>query len=547
MFVHILFWGAAFLVGLAFVTQALGIFYYGVVLSIVLAAAVAALFFWRKPWLELLKNRQWKIDWFLVAVVIISCLSLYQVHYHYTGQISYALDAGVPYHEVKNMRYPYPYFSDEWYSAAFMKSSIASHGLPTVNPLGTGPFLNLELFTHSFLAELALLLGLDPVTGYALLSIAINALIILLAYLFLRLCKLSSPSSALAALSMLYITAGANLPGIWHLIPITLGIVFIFMGFCFIALEDFWMSAAALFAASLFYPLLFPFYGLALGIAFYPKHKKYVIAGITAAVSLFLVALFFPAGHFIISKLFYIPILGDFIPRLNPFYIIPWPVIILAALALPWLYRNKKWLFFQIILGILYWLCYALAKQRVFLDYERVVFFTSLLACLAAGFGLEKVKEHVSPKIFTWAGMGILVLFFVAIPFYTNHAPWEKLEVVNRLDGSVLAPKPPANNYLTQDDLHIFSTIKHKKFLSLPWKGTVIGVATDNYPAVTKEGTVSIGSTGTPEAFWQADCATKKAYAAQEKIEYVYLPAFDCPGFEKLAESSEGLVLYHAP
>ena len=97
---------------------------------------------------------------------------------------------------------------------------------------------------------------------------------------------------------------------------------------------------------------------------------------------------------------------------------------------------------------------------------------------------------------------------------------------------------------LTKDDLRIFENIKNAKFLSIPWKSTVIGTATNNYPIVTKEGTISMSNENLVNVFFNEDCIGKNNIAESLKIDYVYLPEFYCPGFEKIDKSEEGLILY---
>lgn len=97
-----------------------------------------------------------KIDWVLILTLIIAFICLASVHYNYSGK--YNIVAPQDYQETKDMSYPYPYFSDEWYTIAFIKDSINSSSLPVKNPLSSSGsfFINLELPFHSFLSGLIL-------------------------------------------------------------------------------------------------------------------------------------------------------------------------------------------------------------------------------------------------------------------------------------------------------------------------------------------------------------------------------------------------------
>jgi hypothetical protein len=561
-FVYALFFLFLFHTALAFFTQLFGIFYYWVIIaSAVMVDLILLVFYIREKNKIKISFKLPKIDWILLSVVIIACITLYQVHYNYTGKINLATDATVSYHEVKNMEYVYPYFSDEWYAVSLIKHSINSHALPLWDTLNNSFFLNLEMFFHSLVAEIILILSLDPLTQYILISMFFNVLIIILAYTFLRLNNISKLSSAIASLSILYITCGANLPGVWHFIPVHLGIIFCLIGFCFLSADKFYLALLASLPVIIFYGPLFVFYGLSLAVFALFKFFK-AKEEILKVSSYFLIALFLlvPISYvilivsplsglteFVASKAFYVSFTGFNISQFYFYNIIPIWTILLSVLGIRFIFEKRKWLLATFLLGIVYWIFYSFSIYRFVIEYERVVFFVSIIVTIISGFGLawlEKYFKNFKFPVFKYIEIGAIILFLLMMPFYTRINNWEKLILVNPQNGVKSFPKSPANNYLAEDDLKIFENIKSKKFLSIPWKGTVIGVATENYPVVVKQGNIRIGKEETISKFLNSDCKTKKNMAKNMKLDYVYIYDFDCPGFEKVNRSQEDIIFY---
>lgn len=565
-FVYIFFFWALFHTFLAVFTQFFGIFYYGVILGVNLLAAVILLILYFKTKIgKKLLFKIPKIDWAILIVIVIAFLSLYQVHYNYTGKVNLIANQANSYHEVKNMKYVYPYFSDEWYAVSLIEGSIDYHSLPFKNTFDNSFFPNLEMFFHSFLAEIILILGLNPLIHYNLVSLFINILIIVLAYVFLRINKVSKLASVISSLAILYIASSANLPGLWHLIPLNLGIMAALLGFCFISLDDLKMTFLSFLLVLLFYPPLALFFGLGLLVFIFERSPKmkakmfkiigYFTAGLLLAVPVVYILLMLSplANHtnYILSKLFYTSFTGFFMPQYNFYYIIPIPIILLAVFGQLFIYKNKKWIFAQFILGVLLWIFYSFSIYRIVINYERAVIFMAIIVTLIAGFGLDELAKYISSKfrkikfpIFKYLEIGAVILFLILIPSYTRRETWRKLILINSADGMIAYPAAPANNYLVEDDLKIFKNLKDKRFLSLPWKGTVIGVATGAKPVLTKEGTISIGSGAILYDFLNADCPGKEAIAEKLDLDYIYIYQFDCPNFQKTAESDENLILY---
>lgn len=527
-----------------FLSQIFGVFYYVVVASGIFAVDVCMLIWILKTEKE---NFVFKIPWVLLAVILISFLSLWQVHYNYTGKFNMVNDKLFEYHQAENMKYEYPYFSDEWYAVALAKEAIRTHSLPVTNPFDRSFFMNPELFFHSFVAGIMVLLDLDPLTKYIALSIFANTLILVLVYMLLRINKVSRLSSAVSSVLILYITSASNLPGIWNFLPVTAGIIFSLLGLCFISLNYIKLSFFAFLPVLLFYPPLFIFYGVAL--AAQKKDLNWLkILPIIATVGIVSYFLFLatPAEtflHYIFSNIFYNSFTGPFYPRFNFYDVIPLPVIVLACFGLIYVYKNKKWLFYQLVLGISLWVFYAFSLQRIIIGYERVLYLTGILACITAGFGQDAINSRKIVKLAQIAGLAVFVFI---IPFYTQREAWRGLILTNPEILADSIPMAPANNYLTQEDLRVFSGIKEQKFFSMPWKGAVIGVATDNFPVLTKGGTITMGSKNPAlyQQFIKAGCAEKEKIVKEREVKYIYSAPFSCPGFLEQDKSSEGFILY---
>ena len=550
---------------LAVVLQAFGIFNYLIVfgINLLLDMIIIVKTDFKNLFVNFKKIKANKIDWILIFVVIVLFIQLFSVHYNYTGKATSIFES---YKEVKNMKYPYPYFSDEWAAVSFIKYSINSGKLPLVNPLWHNePFPNLELPFHSFVSEIILLLNLNPLTQYTLLTIFSGLLICLLVYFILRVNKIDSLVSAIAALSIPYITNGANLPGLWTLVPLILGIISMLLGFIFMSTKKNKMVLFLGLLTLIFYPPLFVLYGTSLIVYFIfsniNKEKKIKYLGVFFWVCVFVVFIlslfaYFVWGSFkeffsyILSKIFYETFTKGMIPDFLIFKIIPLPILFLSIFGILKITRKKLWLIAPIFVGLIYWILYSFVLWRFIIEYERVIVSTSILIVILSGLGLSYLIKDLQEfrfirkyKILLIAQILILILFFVFCFFYTERDNWQTLKLHSTyLDYS---PAAPASIYLHEDDLRLFKGIQQKRFLSLPWKGTVIGVATNNYPLYTKPATLTNQIVSFSD-FMDADCEEKSKIAKEYEINYVYSKKFNCSGFREIGDSSEGLYLYEA-
>lgn len=571
-FAYILSFMIFFHLIVAVATQALGIFNYsfifGINLVVVLLILVKTNF---KQFFGSLKEiKLIKIDWILIFVIIVIFMHLYSVHYNYTGIVT---SINEPYKEVTGMKYPYPYFSDEWVAVSLIQYSIETEKLPLVNPLWhDSPFVNFELPFHSFISEIVLLLDLNPLAQYTILTIFTGMLICLLVYFILRVNGISRIISGIASLSALYIVNGANLPGIWNLMPLTLGIISMLLGFLFMSFDKRKMSLFLAFLTLIFYPPLFVIhsFSLILYFLFIKTSKKEKIKSIFSylAICTFVTLILFAFAFFVLNSLnfvskpinsffdyvrghiFYKTLTVNALPDFSIWKIIPISILLLSAFGIFKEAKKKIWLVAPVFVGLLFWWVYSFVLWRLIIEDARVVVFTSILIVILSGFGLHYLVEYLKKldfirkyRIIEIAQAIVLIGFFVLAFSYTQRDNWQDLKLRSTVDEKVISPAAPANMYLHEDDLKLFSSIKGKNFLSSPWKGLVIGTATSNYPLITKESTLTNKRTDF-NSFMNSNCSKKYEIAKRNEINYVYSQEFNCNGFEIKGISREGLHLY---
>lgn len=504
-----------------------------------------------------------KVDFVLLFVIGIAALNLYQVHFDYSGQLSPTL--GTDYITVADQHYPFPYFADEWYAAGFIKQIIATQSLSFANPIDPDTtFINVQFPFHSLLAYFSLLLCLDPVAQYGFLVLGFGCLTVVLLYLFLIGNKVTPFPAGVASLLTLYIPNSGVLPALWALMPFTLGALSFIVGLYFISQKNTRLILLSTVLILFFYPPLGLFYAVAL-VTFYASkvgsvtHKLQnagILAGVTLAAGIALTIGYAGAvgsldslASFLYSKVFFTTFWHPGALKLLIHLVIPLAALCLVPLGIWATAKRQTWLLTTWGFGMLLWITYSLTETRILIEHERAVILTAYLSILLAGFGFALVSQKLSlflqnePLVFRSIQVSTLFIFLLATPFYTSQTAWQKITLRDTTSGNEYAPAAFANQHLTDDDRRIFNHLTDARFLSHPWKGTVIGIATQNEPLTIKTGTIARNPNLYSE-FLLADCEGKQRIVDEYDIAYIYLPAFTCEGFDAKEKSAEGFVLY---
>jgi len=547
---------------IALTTQFFHIFLYPVIISFHSLVAIASLLFiWRKTNKTSFK---FKINWLVIVGFLIIFFELLSVHFLYTGTIRTINDQ----QSVSRSNYSYPLFSDEWSGVAFAKYSINSNSLPTVNPLSldrkTNNFPNIFICFFSLVAEIFLMIAVSPLSAYVFLSVVASLIICLLIFLLLKANGVNSWISLISTLLIPFAVNGSNLPGLWYLIPFTGGVIFFLLSLLGFSLRKHLFSLLLSAVACLLYPPLFVFIVPTIvaylittpELKIYHKIKLslfgFLVLIIAAIVIIYLQAI--NANYLfgvLVSSAWRLNLDGGIpafiIWNIVPIFILPFSIVGLFSVI-----KNKKiFILTPVTIGLSLWAIYSFKDHYFFIDYARVVVLTSFLLIALAGFGLDellKIFLNKYPSLFAKSdiliGMSLVVyLFFILSLSYTSHDSWRQLSLkVSNFNYSI-DPVAPVNHYLTDDDLELFKTISKKRFLSPPWKGLVLGAATDNYPLESKDSIVAVRFMNY-NYFMNSSCEDKVISAQKAKLQYVYSQEFNCDKFAEIGKSSEDLHLY---
>ena len=548
------------LIGL--ITQKLGLFSYSVILSLHIIIAIISLAVFLK------KRQKLKIAFtpFVIIAFLIIFFQLWSVHNNYSGRVS-TTNKTV---EVKNAKLPYPYFSDEWAGVSLIKYSLENNTLPNGNPLAPGKhfyhFSNLLLPFFSVTAEIMLLLRLDPLTSYSLFSLSAGLIICLISYFLLRANHLSKLAAIFGILSIPLITNSSNLPGIWYYIPFIGGLIFFLNSLLAATLKKPFLYIINCLLAILIYPPLLIFVISSLLVFAFSYRKgiktklKILSGGFLAALTAGIIIIINQKVNLIdlwplIKKSMFYSSLDNGIVNYSPENILPIIILIPALIGLLYLVKIKNWLLLiPTLTGLLFWIIYSHTLDYFIISPERVVVTSALLLTISAAFGFNYFLKKISNKLFrlkkeTWIiifNFLLIIAFSLTITNYTNREKWNKLKLQANINGKIIevSPLPPATNYLTKDDLAIFSSLHKESFLSQNWKGLVIGASTGNYPMDSKPSFIGNRFLSYND-FLKADCSEKNSLVKNHNFNYVYSPPFSCPFFQEISiNNSDNLRLY---
>jgi hypothetical protein len=521
----------------------------------------------------------------LMSVVVFT--NLYAIHFNYHGPVSSINSIDYKTKFVNHL----PYYSDEWVLIGWVKYSIESKRLPLVNILDADsrPFMHFFSPFVALIGSQFLLSGLDVLDFYTTLHIIFTLLLLFSVYMLMRSYGIGFYASVISTVSVMYIANSANLSVIWHLIPYSAGVLVMIASVYFIeksivyneggfrsnvVRENFRWSILSSLVSVLLYPPIALFI-LFLYIYIFTRSvlnkdwyiMKVLLFLLTLSVSglVLIVSLSQSFSLQSILDVFYGFLVRESLtigsnPSFNILNIIYWLVIVLSSIGLILAFRKRFHIVFISIFGLIFWSAHYFYSDVFIIEYSRAVAITSIFFTILSAFALDMVFKSIKPYMLNILVSSILILFLSMIGKYTLDDRWSKLllhielpkefeyikyDISPTNNRYTIMPAPLANQYLTEEDLKLFDShgLKGQRFISPPWKGLVLGVATENFPMDSKPSTVTVNMVPYLR-FMNADCDSRLGMINRHKINYLYIPKIDCDFTVKVGESTEGLVLY---
>lgn len=528
--------------------------------------AIAVLFYITKhtfPWKVFVRQ------WICVAALCTVGISIFSLHAIYSGEIQ-AIGGKQTYHHAQD--YSYPYYSDEWNAVILVQDAIEEKRLPTTHPFTEKPFINFLFVFHSLITGWVLLLDIDPLHQFVFLPVLSSVLVAFVTYIFLYGVGVGRAVAALGSVLLLYITNGANFAGLWYLMPFIFSwIPFVIMMYGLMISESkiaWWGAILSFLLYPPFVVLLAPL--MITNIVLHKKllTKKSCIYGFVSLIIFLLFLLSFGssgdltaaierAWSFIVRDNLLGGSFSHVIVIYNPFYIIPWPIMLLALVGVGVAIKQKYWpLLITLGVGLSMWIIYRFVSVVFIIEPARISMVTTFIIVMYAAIGFAYVL-HVCRKkgwficsqpSVRWGCYLLLMCFFLfTLMNYPVRNPSDQLVARRTFSDSsrivVHQPAEPINRYLHRDDIKIFGELSDERFLAPAWKGLVIAAATDNNPVYTKPSFFGIKKYS-HEEFMRDSCDTRVEKFQKFSIDYVYTIPFDCDHFIEIERSAEGLVLY---
>jgi hypothetical protein len=553
-FLYIFLSEIAIILFLSIFLQYFGIFTYKNIFGLNLILSLLLIIF-------LIKSKKFyfnfKINWFLILSLFIIVFQIWSVYNSYDGNIN-TINGSI---KVIDYSYKYPYFSDEWIGASLVDYSIKNHSLALVNPLNNNSFFANPLFPFfSITSYFFLLLNINPITNYYFITLLNSLLICLLLYFLLRINKVSVFSSIFSILCIPLITNGSNLPGIWFFLPFNFSILFLIISLISIEIKEKCLFFLSIFISLAIYPPIVVFI-LPLSLYYLILNRKelflFFVQHIKKILFIFFLCLI---GIFLSYKYLSNYNLFAYILRENLdggivsyyfWYILPIISIPLIILGIISSVKDRKYsIILTTSIGIIFWFFYFFTTKVLIIEHPRVIVITSILLMFFVGVGLDyffKIVKVLDRKgVMKILSIICIIIFGIISYFYPVNNTWNKLILNIKNSGGTFLdfkPAPPVNQYLIDDDLILFKDMKGKRFITIPWKGLVIGATTGNIPLESKSSTIT-NTFLKYSIFVNSDCNKKETLSKQFKIDFVYSKEFSCPGFKLIGNSREKLFLY---